>query len=131
MSEDKATLLFGRKRRANAEGGARQKFYKVKVTSGEQAQLEGRAIEQRVTVPRLMVESALATTSETITERRQLAVQLVEIKDLLANLANNANQLAKFANTEQHVPDWADGVMLDYTNARPVIMKMIEDLIDS
>lgn len=131
MSKDRATTLFGRERRANAEGGPRQKFYKVKVTPEEQADLEGRAIAQRVTVPRLLVESTLSGVPETITERRQLAVELTEVRDLLANLANNANQIAKFANTEGHLPEWAHDVVLDYRSARPQIMRLIEELTGS
>lgn len=131
MSTESRANLFGRKRTANAEDGPRQKRYVVKVTPAEQAALEGRAIEARVTVQRLMLESALSDAPETITERRQLAVELSEVRQLLANLANNANQLAKYANTEGHIADWANDVLLDYRAARPRINAVIDGLFHS
>lgn len=131
MQEKQSKPLFSRKRRKNAEDGPREKFYKVKVTEAERIALEARALPQHVTVPRLLVESALAVHPETITERRQLAVELVRVRDLLANIANNTNQLAKVANTDGVIENWATDAALDYRNLRPRLMAVIEGLIDS
>ena len=51
--------LFARRRRANVEGG-RQHHHKVKVTPEEEGMLLRLAEAQHVTIPRLLVESALA-----------------------------------------------------------------------
>jgi Bacterial mobilisation protein (MobC) len=50
-----------------------------------------------VSVPRLMVESALSGI-ETPTDRRRLVAELFETRRLLATVANNVNQLAHSAN---------------------------------
>jgi hypothetical protein len=77
---------------------------KVKLTEGERDQLRARAGELGVTVPRLLVESALAEGTVTGTERRAEMVELFEVRRLLATVANNVNQLARLANTAGEVP---------------------------
>ncbi len=90
--------LFARRRRANVEGG-RQHHHKVKVTPEEEAVLVGLAAAQRVTIPRLLVESGLAAgSSETPTQRRQAMVELFALHRLLAAISNNVNQIARVAN---------------------------------
>src|SRR5690606_39396003 len=85
---------LARRRRANVEGG-RQHRHEVKVTPEEEGMLLRLAHEQRVTVPRLLVESALASgTSETPTERRNAMAQLFGLHRLLASVSNNVNQMA-------------------------------------
>ncbi len=86
----------GRSRRAR-ERVARQVIQKVKLTGSEREQLVARAAELGVSVPRLMVESALAGV-ETPTEHRRMVAELFETRRLLATVANNVNQLAKAAN---------------------------------
>ncbi|WP_417221215.1 MobC family plasmid mobilization relaxosome protein [Arthrobacter sp.] len=96
--------MFSRRRRANVEGG-RQHFHKVKVTPEEEAQLLQLAEAQGVTIPRLLVESALAAgASETPTERKQVIVELFGVHRLLANVSNNVNQLARHANAGDEFP---------------------------
>ncbi|MGW9114514.1 plasmid mobilization relaxosome protein MobC [Microbacterium sp. NPDC055683] len=54
---------------------------------------------QHVTIPRLLVESALASgTSETPTERKQAMAELFALHRLLAAISNNVNQIAKAVN---------------------------------
>lgn len=127
MADDANRRLFGRRRQANISGG-RPKSYQVKATEAEHARLVRRAEEQGVTVPRLLLESALTQGAETMTERRQLGFELSEVRRLLANLTNNANQVARFANTEGIVADWASDVALDYAALRPQINALIEEL---
>ena len=55
-----------------------------------------------MSVPRLMVESALSGV-ETPTERRRLVAELFEARRLLATVANNVNQLARAANISGQV----------------------------
>jgi Bacterial mobilisation protein (MobC) len=70
---------------------------KVKLTEGEREQLRARASELGVSVPRLMVESALSGV-ETPSDRRAMIAELFEVRRLLATVANNVNQLAQAAN---------------------------------
>ncbi len=86
-----------RRRRANVPGGRRHS-HEVKVTPEEEAMLLQRAEAQRVTVSRLLVESALAPQGETPTQRRELLAELFAVNRLLGNLANNVNQIAKATN---------------------------------
>lgn len=90
--------LFGRRRRANVEGG-RQHQHKVKVSPEEEAVLARLAAEQQVTIPRLLVESALASeSSETPTQRKQAIAELFALHRLLAAVSNNVNQIARATN---------------------------------
>ena len=61
MSDEQPLLgrIGRRRRRANVAGG-RQHAHRVLVTAEEEEQLVRRAEAQRVTVPRLLVESALS-----------------------------------------------------------------------
>ena len=86
-----------RRRRANVPGGRRHS-HEVKVTPEEEALLLQRAEAQRVTIPRLLVESALAPQGETPTQRRELLAEMFAVNRLLGNLANNVNQIAKATN---------------------------------
>lgn len=90
--------LFSRRRRANVAGG-RQYRHEVKVSPEEEGELLRLAEAQHVTVPRLLVESALASgRAETRTERMQLMAKLFELHRLMAAISNNVNQIAKATN---------------------------------
>ncbi|MBW9211761.1 MobC family plasmid mobilization relaxosome protein [Mumia sp. zg.B21] len=93
--------LFTRRRRANVEGG-RQHRHEVKVSPDEEETLLRLAAEQRVTIPRLLVESALAS-GETPTERRDAMAELFTLHRLLAAVSNNVNQIAKATNATGEV----------------------------
>jgi len=93
-------------------------FQQVK-TEPERDQLRSRAAELGVSVPRLMVESALEG-METPTERRRMTAELFEVRRLLATVANNVNQLARAANITGEV---ATAVRLAGT------LREVEDLI--
>lgn len=95
--------LFGRRRRANFEGGRRHR-HEVKVSPEEEARLLRLALEQGVTVPRLLVESALASEAgETSTQRREAIAELFRIHRLLAAISNNVNQMARATNATGEV----------------------------
>ena len=72
-------------------------FQQVTLTEPEREQLRERAAELGVSVPRLLVESALSGV-ETPSDRREMIAELFEVRRLLATVANNVNQLAKMAN---------------------------------
>ncbi|WP_072713683.1 plasmid mobilization protein [Rhodococcus rhodnii] len=93
-----------RERRANATGG-RTKAHLVKVTPEEESALLARAQQARVSVPRLMVEAALADHGETATDRRTQLEELFRAFRLLAALSNNVNQMAKATNATGEVAE--------------------------
>jgi len=94
---------MGRARRER-EPSPRRVYQQVKLTESEREQLRSRAAELGVSVPRLLVESALGGSSETATERRRDIAELFEVRRLLATVANNVNQLARMANTTGELP---------------------------
>jgi hypothetical protein len=84
--------------------GSRQLQLQVRLSEPEREQLRARAGELGVSVPRLLVESALAG-RETSTERREMLAEVFELRRLVATVANNVNQLAKVANVSGQVPE--------------------------
>ncbi len=102
--------VFVRRRRGNVAGG-RQHSHRVRVTPEEEALLVQLAAAQRVTVPRLLVESALAAKGETPTHRRDAMVELFALHRLLAAVSNNINQIARHANATSEFPADATGAV--------------------
>lgn len=102
---------LGRKRRENVEGGRRHS-HRVKVSPEEEAELVRRAALERVSVPRLMVESALADNQgETSTQRRNAIVNLFRLRRDVVGIATNVNQLAAHANATDEFPMQAYDLM--------------------
>ncbi len=114
-----------RRRRANVAGGRRHS-HEVKVTAEEEAQLVQLADEQRVTVPRLLVESALAPQGETPSQRRELVAALFGTSRLLGTIANNVNQIAKATNA---TGEWQPETAATLEAVRRTVVR-IEDTID-
>ncbi|WP_029212097.1 MobC family plasmid mobilization relaxosome protein [Arsenicicoccus bolidensis] len=109
MSDDVERVGAERKpsRRRRVEGG-RQHRHVVRVTPEEEAQLLRLALRYRVSVPKLLVDSALAggseAAAESATTRAALLTELFGVHRLLANIANNVNQIAKAANSTGDMP---------------------------
>lgn len=125
MTDMNARRLFGRQRRANVDGG-REKSYRVYVTPDEDVQLRARAVVADVTVPRFLFESAMNANVETSTDRKAAIAELFTMTRLMANVSNNVNQLAKYANVEGRFPDEALSVVAEYR----ALSARVEDLID-
>jgi hypothetical protein len=92
--------------------GGRQHSHRVLVTPEEEARLAQLAEAQRVSVPRLLVESALSGSGETPTQRREAMAELFAVRRLLAAVSNNVNQVARHANAGQEFPPDAAGVLV-------------------
>ncbi len=94
------------RRRAENEPGGRQFRHEVKVTAEEEARLVVLSKQQRVTIPRLLVSSALSrdTARITVEQQRELLTELFAVHRLLGNMANNVNQVAKAVNSTGDVP---------------------------
>jgi len=102
MSDQPPSRVTARRRRANTSA-PRQKSVHVRLTEREHEQLAGLADGHGVSVQRLLVEAALAG-RETPAARRSAMVELFAIRRLLANVANNVNQLARAANVTGDTP---------------------------
>ncbi|WP_409482763.1 MobC family plasmid mobilization relaxosome protein [Arsenicicoccus dermatophilus] len=94
------------RRRRRVEGG-RQHRHVVRVTPQEEAQLLRLALRYRVSVPKLLVDSALAGGSEAAagnaSVREAVVTELFAVHRLLGNIANNVNQVARVANSTGEV----------------------------
>ena len=112
LAESDERRLFGRQRRANADM-RRDRRYTVKVNAVEDAALRARAGAAGVTVPRLMFESALDAHIVTNTQRAEVVAEVFAVRRLMATVANNVNQLARYANTEGVFPAEADAVVAE------------------
>ncbi|WP_125778258.1 plasmid mobilization protein [Antribacter gilvus] len=89
---------LSRRRRENASG-ARTKRHSVYVTPEEAGRLARLAEARHMTVPRLLIEAALASeTGQTESERRELLTLLFNLHRALGAIGNNVNQLTKVAN---------------------------------
>ncbi|WP_218714245.1 MobC family plasmid mobilization relaxosome protein [Arthrobacter sp. BF1] len=88
--------------------GGRQHRHVVRVTPEEEARLLSLALEYHVSVPKLLVDSALAGGADAAavnaSERKELLVQLFGAHRLLAGIANNVNQIARQANSTSEIP---------------------------
>src|SRR3954447_6804543 len=118
---------LARRRRANVAGGGRHS-HRVLVTPEEEAQLVPRAERERVSVPRLLIEAALAGVGETPTQRRQAMTALFGMRRALAGVAINVNQLAKQGNVTGRFPTEAEGVLPEIRRAVERIDAAIDEL---
>jgi uncharacterized protein (DUF1778 family) len=116
---------FTRRRRANVAGG-REHAHRVRVSPQEHEVLVQRAEAQHVSVPRLLVESALSETGETPAQRQAAMVELFAVRRLLAAVSNNVNQVARHANAGEEFPQDAAAAL---TAVRRVVGR-IDQAID-
>ncbi|ABM10714.1 conserved hypothetical protein (plasmid) [Paenarthrobacter aurescens TC1] len=105
MSDEESTHRpnLSRRRRANTPAGTKKRR-DVWVTVEEEAALVARAEREKVTVPNLLVSSALAERTDSPTERRAIGAELMQLHNLLARSSNNINQLARQANATGEFP---------------------------
>lgn len=115
----------GRRRRANVAGG-RGHQVKVRVDDAELVQLRALAEAAGVTVPRLLVAAALAGDRGVSEHQRGLAVELMAVHRLLAQISNNVNQVARATNWSGEVQDATAAVL----SATRRTADRIDDLLD-
>ena len=129
MGEPDGTRRVWR-RRAENEPGGRQFRHEVKVTAEEEAKLVVLSKQQRVTIPRLLVSSALSrdTARITVEQQRELLTELFAVHRLLGNMANNVNQIAKAVNSTGEVPPQSTHVYNAAFNAIRRVNETIDKL---
>lgn len=131
MPDQEPRGILGRRRRANAPAGEkRSKRYTVKASSSEQAELEARARAAGVDVPRLLFEAALASDVETNAERKQAIAELFAMRREVGSIANNVNQLAKYANTESRFPKEAEALVAEFRALYPKLSAAVDRLAE-
>jgi hypothetical protein len=90
-------------RMRRAPGGRLRVIY-VRVTEEEDAEIRRRAIMHRRSAQRFLIETALSGSAQVSAERSRAQRDAEMARIGLARLANNVNQLAKWANTNQAMP---------------------------
>jgi hypothetical protein len=127
MSDEEVTRRsnLSRRRRENTPAGTKKRR-DLWVTVEEEAALVARAEREKVTVPNLLISAALSERSESPTERRAIAAELMSLHNLLARSSNNINQLARQANATSEFPAEAREAL---KHIRTVAMR-IDDAID-
>jgi len=85
-------------RQERMPGSPRPFVHKVKVTPEQEERLILRAAERRITVARLLVESALAGGADAAKAKSELAGELFRISRLLGKIGVNVNQIARATN---------------------------------
>jgi len=132
VDEDEAPLRrFGRRRRRANVAGGRQHSHRVLVTPEEEALLVQRAEAQHVSVPRLLVESALSESGETPAQRQEAMAELFALRRLLAAVSNNVNQVARHANAGEQFPQDAAGTLVGVRRVVARIDAAIDALSDT
>jgi uncharacterized protein (DUF1778 family) len=118
-----------RRRRANldVEGGRRRRL-EVLVDDDERDRLIAAAAAQGVTVPRLLVESALAPAGETATQRQATLTRLFAMRRTLGGLGVNVNQIAHQANTDEEVPAGADAAIDEVRDLLARLSTVLDEL---
>lgn len=117
---------LGAGRRERSADGRRPKVVKLRLSDEELLELQLAAANHGVSVQRYLMECeavARAGGGETVTQRRESLSELVAMRRLLANLANNMNQIAAAANSGAEVREQAKGAI---AAARRTTEKMYE-----
>jgi LPS sulfotransferase NodH len=84
--------------------GGRTKVIYVRVTEEEDREIRRRAVEHRRSAQRFLIETALSGTARLSAERSRAQRDAEMARIVLTRLANNVNQLAKWANTNHAMP---------------------------
>jgi hypothetical protein len=91
--------------------GGRHFVVKVRLSDSEHDELLRRATTAGMSVQRFLFDAAMAGSAAQSAERRRAQRDVQRARLVLTSIANNVNQLAKWANTNHVLPD-AFGVAL-------------------
>ncbi|HFA6985226.1 TPA: plasmid mobilization relaxosome protein MobC [Neisseria gonorrhoeae] len=129
-SEDQAGEQGRHVRRRRRVEGGRQHRHVVRVTPEEEARLLAMALKYHVSVPKLLVDSALAggagVAATRSLARDEILIELFGAHRLLAGVANNVNQIAKATNATGEVQA---ATTVTLAKVREVAMR-IDDAVD-
>lgn len=103
------------KRQRRVDGG-RPHRYVVKATDEEKQLLADKAAQFKVSVPKLLIDSALAGGADAAAQnesvRHALVTELFGLHRLLAGVANNVNQMTKVLHSTGDLPPQAGEVLV-------------------
>lgn len=126
--EPKSPRRISRRRRANIDGDTQ--YVRVSMSEFERAQLK--VLEERTgrSPSEILVSAALyAENSESLDERRAMAVEFIAARRYLAALSNNVNQLARHANATDEFPEAARTVLTRVRAVADRINTMLDSMV--
>ena len=126
--EPKSPRRFSRRRRANIDGDTQ--YVRVSMSEFERAQLK--VLEERTgrSPSEILVSAALyAENSESLAERRAMAVEFIAARRYLAALSNNVNQLARHAHATDEFPEAARTVLTRVRAVADRINTMLDSMV--
>ena len=97
--------------------GGRTRVIYVRVTEEEDREIRRRAVKHRRSAQRFLIETALSESTQLSAERSRAQRDAEMARIVLARLANNVNQLAKWANTNHAMPADLDDLIHDLGRA--------------
>jgi hypothetical protein len=113
VDEERATTSTSKRiSRMPTLTGGRHFVVKVRLSDSEHNELRRRAKTAGMSVQRFLFEAAMAGSATQSAEQRRAQVDAQRARLVLTSIANNVNQLAKWANTNHILPD-AFGDALD------------------
>jgi hypothetical protein len=118
----------GSARRRRAEGGRRYEMT-MRFTGPEYDEIAARAAQARLSVPRYLVDSALAEAQQPEAVPPAVVAEVVAVKRLVANVANNVNQIARKLNSGA-APDGSIAPALDAARSAMSRLDTVLDRVD-
>lgn len=97
-------------RRQDSVDGGRPREVRVKLTEAEYAELLRRADAERITIARLLVQTALGTTSPS---SRAMVFELMAFRLLLQSIADSLNRLAERGEVEGYDVEAHDDAVVE------------------
>ena len=85
--------------------GGRHLVVKLRLSDSEHDELRRRATTAGMSVQRFLFDAAMAGSAAQSAERRRAQRDVQRARLVLTSIANNVNQLAKWANTNHVLPD--------------------------
>jgi hypothetical protein len=117
--------------RMNWSPGGRSRVIFVRVTDLEDLEIRRRAAMHRRSAQRFLIETALSGSAQLAAERSRAQGDAETTRIILARLANNVNQLAKWANTNHALPDTFADALTDIRRATEAVAETTERLSSS
>jgi hypothetical protein len=118
MDEEGATASTSKRiSRMPTLTGGRHFVVKVRLSDSEHDELRRRATTAGMSVQRFLFEAAMAGSAAQSADRRRAQGDAHRARLVLTSIANNVNQLAKWANTNRVLPDAFEHVLDDVRRA--------------
>jgi uncharacterized protein (DUF1778 family) len=118
----------GRTIRMRRSPGGRQGRLNVRLTEEEECQIRLRADRCGLSAQRFLIEAAMSGTAAEAAERRRAQRNAERARLVLASISNNVNQLAKWANTNNALPDTFADTLDDIRRATIAVAETTERL---